>query len=228
MKKAIAAISLAASTMFGASLPISLHTQLAGEYMEARTADVYTGPCFANSETDLVGNLAVFGWRVDKGDWQGVKLDGLSVVGVVKASNTLGNIHTNAYPVKAVLIIDEKATPEQRLALKGFAQKMGGGLLGDVVGVDYQPIEIAFENNNMHGGTATLAAGTLARIQTRAINEGDQICHNEETWYRPLTKLDHSMPVFTVAHTFNGKELGTTWSSPDKRSAFVGQFHYSE
>src|SRR5438034_10130478 len=97
-----------------------------GEYIEARTADVYTGPCFANSESGLVGELAVFGWKVDKGSWQGVSLDGLSVVAAVKANSTLGDVYHTAYPVKSILIVDEKATPEQRMALRSFAKKMGG------------------------------------------------------------------------------------------------------
>jgi len=203
-------------------------TQLRGDYIEARTADVYTGPCFANSEVDLVGNLAVFGWRINKGEFEGVRLDGLSVVGVVKASSTLGNVATSAYPVKSVIIVDESATPEQRLALKGFAQRMGGDLLQDVVRVDYQPIEFSFENNNVHTMNAKLSAGTLAQIQTRAINQGDHLCSNEVTWYQPLTKVDHAMPAFALANSFNGKGLNTTWSNPDKRSAFVGSFQLSE
>src|SRR6266702_7652515 len=121
-----------------------------GEYIEARTADVYTGPCFANSEAGLVGEFAVFGWKIDKGSWQGVSLDGLSVVGAVKASSTLGDVFHTAYPVKSVLIVDEKATPEQRLALRSFAKKMGGDLLQDVVRVDYKPIALYFENNDLH------------------------------------------------------------------------------
>jgi hypothetical protein len=235
MKRFIASLSLAATAAFGASLPSTLNTiktlnntQLQGDYVEARTADVYTGPCYANSEVDLVGNLAVFGWKVNKGNWQGVKLDGLSVVGVVKAASTLGNVNGNAYPVKSVLIVDERANPEQRLALQSFAKRMGGDLLQDVVNVDYAPVDLTFANNDLHSRKATLTAGTLASIQTRALNEGDNHCSNEITWYPPLTKLDHSMPAYALAHTFNGKELGTTWSSPEKRSAFVGQFHLSE
>ena len=38
-----------------------------GEYIESRTADVYTGPCFANSEVNLTGKEAVLAWHVDKG-----------------------------------------------------------------------------------------------------------------------------------------------------------------
>lgn len=195
-----------------------------GDYVEARTADVYTGPCFANSEAGLIGNLAVFGWRVEKGEWQGVNLDGLSVVAAVKASATLGNVYETPYPAKAVLIIDEKASPEQRVALRSFATKMGGELLSDIVRVDYQPIAISFLNNDIHSMKATLEAGTLAKIQTRAMQEGDQICHNEEVWYQPLTKTTHAMAAYSIANNFKGQGLGTTWSSPDKRSAFIGNF----
>jgi len=195
-----------------------------GEYIEARTADVYTGPCFANSEAGLVGEFAVFGWKVDHGSWQGVSLDGLSVVSAVKASGTLGDIFHDVYPVKSILIIDEKATPEQRLALRSFARKMGGDLLQDIVRVDYQPIALNFENNDLHSMKATLTAGTLAKIQTRGMNEGDHICRNEEVWYQPLNKTTHSMPVYALAHSFQGQGLGSTWSSPDKRSSFIGNF----
>ena len=227
MKKLIASVTLAASTLMAASLP-PMRSSVQGDYVEARTADVYTGPCFANAEVDLVGNLAVFGWKVKKGDWQGVNLDGLSVIGVVRASGTLGYIHTNAYPVKSVIIVDERATPSQRLALQSFAKKMGGDLLTDVIRVDVQPIEFTMEGDSVHSAKAKLTAGTLAAIETRAMREGDHLCHNEETWYEPLTKLDHSMAAYTLAHRFTGNELGTTWSYPEKRSSFVGSFHYND
>jgi hypothetical protein len=225
MKRLVLSLCLA-----GALSAAGLHnrTQLRGDYIEARTADVFTGPCFANSEVDLVGNLAVFGWRVQKGEFQGVPLDGLSVVGVVRASNTLGNIHAPVYPVKSVILVDERANPEQRHALKAFAQRMGGDLLQDVVKTEFLPIEFKFDKNNVHSAKATLHAGTLASIETRAINDGDHLCSNEITWYSPLTKLDHAMPAFALAHSYKGKELDTTWSNPDKRSAFVGSFQLSE
>jgi hypothetical protein len=212
---------LSASFCFAGGIPSH---NIYGDYIEARTADVYTGPCFANSEAGLIGNLAVFGWKVDKGSWQGVNLDGLSVVAAVKAKSTLGNVYETAYPVKAVLIIDENATPEQRLALKSFARRMGGDLLQDIVRVDYQPIALSFENNDIHTMKATLTAGTLAKIQTRGMSEGDHICRNEEVWYQPLAKTTHAMAAYSLANNFQGQGLGTTWSSPDKRSAFIGNF----
>lgn len=223
--KAILAFTLAAAPVLAASLPT---TYVRGEYIEARTADVFTGPCFANSEVDLVGNLAVFGWRINKGQFSGVKLDGLSVVGVVKASSTLGNVSGNAYPVRSIVIVDEKADPEQRLALRAFAQRMSGDLLQDIVKVEAQPITFEVTGNNIHGAAAKMTAGTLAEIHTRAIDSRDHLCSNEETWYRPLTKTDHAMPAYALAHSFKGKGLNTTWSSPEKRSAFVGTFELKD
>ena len=60
-----------------------------GDYIEARSADVYTGPCFANGEVGLVGNEAILAWRINEGDWRGTSLNGLGVVAVVKAHATL-------------------------------------------------------------------------------------------------------------------------------------------
>src|SRR5579863_10260973 len=199
----MAVVSLA---MAGLTLAAGLAPRnISGNYVEARTADVYTGPCFANSEVGLVGNLAVFGWKVTKGSWQGVDLDGMAVVGVVKAHHTLGDVYETAYPVKAVMIVDSRANPEQRLALQSFAKHMAGDLLQDVVRVDYEPVDLTFANDDIHSMKATLTAGNLAKISTRAINEGDHICRNEEVWYRPLTKVDHAMPAFALANTFQGK-----------------------
>jgi hypothetical protein len=222
MQRLVLSLCLAGSTLMAAGL--QNRTSVRGSYLEARTADVYTGACFANSEAGLVGNLAVFGWHIDDGAFEGVSLNGLSVVGVVKADSTLGNVQTAPNPAKAVLIVDERATPEQRLALTAFAHRMGGNLLEDVVKVEYQPVDIQFENNDLHSRKATLTAGTLAKIETRALNPGDKLCSHEETWYDPLSKLDHAMPAYTLANAYRGKDLGTTWSNPEKRSAFVGSF----
>jgi hypothetical protein len=227
MKHFLAGSVLFCASAFAAGLP-SLNNSVSGNYVEARTADVYTGPCFANSEVGLTGDLAVLGWKIDKGSWDGVSLNGLSIVGVVRAKSTLGDYYMASNPAKAILIVDSKASPEQALALRSFAKHQGGELLSDVVRVDYAPVDLAFLNNDLHTMAATLTAGKLARIETRALAEGDQLCHNEITWYTPLTALNHSMPAYTVENDFKGEGLGATWSSPSKRSAFVGSFSANE
>lgn len=203
-------------------------SSLRGEYLEARNADVYTGACFANAEEGLVGDLAVLGWKIDKGSFGGVKLDGLGVVGVVRAKSTLGDKFGESYPVSSVLLIDDKANAEQRLALQAFAKRMGGDLLQNVLRVDYQPVDLKVKGGNIHNAEAVLTAGDVARISTRALENADQICHHEEVWYQPLTKLDHAMPAFTVSSSYRGNGLGATWNTAEKRSAYIGSFHYQD
>jgi hypothetical protein len=222
---ATAMLCITASLAVSANLP---STHVRGEYIEARTADVFTGPCFANAEVGLTGDLAVMGWKIDKGSFQGVNLDGLSVMGVIRASNTLGDVTATAYPVKAVLVIDDRANAEQRLALKGFAQKMGGQLLADVVRVEYQPIEFSVADNSVHSRKAVMTAGNMVKLETRPMTEGDQVCHNEAVWYEPLTPVEHAMPAYTVTNGYSGKGLGTVWNYSGNRGSFVGTFQVNE
>lgn len=196
---------------------------VSGEYIESRTADVYTGPCFANSEVNLTGNEAILAWHVDKGIWQNVSLDGLSVAAVVRASATLGDAFSNPLPAKVVLIVDERATFPQREALANFARAQGGKLLSNVIATEVQPIR--FTVDATHHGSASLEAGDLARITTRAIMDTDEICHNEDVYYEPLvSNLTHAMPAVASRSSYSGNHLGSTWNESNRRSAFVGTF----
>jgi len=216
-----AVVCAVASVSFAAGLPAR---SVSGNYIEARTADVYTGPCFANGEVEQVGQEAVFGWKINNGNWQGVDLSGLAVVAAVRAQHTIGIQSEPVNPAKAVLIVDNRANAEQRLALQSFAKKMAGDLLSDVVKVDYAPITFTIEGGNVHGGAAKLTAGSLAEIQTRAMNATDHICGNEEVCYQPLSKTDHAMPAYALENSYTGDGLGATWHNRLKRSSFVGTF----
>ncbi len=218
--------TLVLSICFAALLASSASAQqkIYGEYIESRNADIYTGHCFAMAEVNLMGDQAIVGWRVSKGEWQGVKLDGLSVVGVAKASGTLGDPYSNPFPAKAVLIVDEKATPEQRDALKAFAQEMGGELLKNVVRTETAPISLSLEFRGEHPSGGKLQAGELASIVARSLTPKDTICGHEQTYYPPLTPTIHTMPVAASIDQFNGDGLNVKWTLREKRSAFVGHF----
>lgn len=198
--------------------------QISGQYVETRSADVYTGACVANGEVNLVGDQAILAWQVNQGSWQGVALNGLSVVGVVKAAATLGNPYTDPYPAKAVLIVDQKASPEQQKALVSFAQEMAGELLKNVVKVEVAPISLEVSHSGGHYAKALLKAGNLAGIETRSITPKDHLCGNEETFYQPLAAMTHAMPAVAELDQYNGPGLGVSWNVSGKRSAFVGSF----
>jgi len=196
-------------------------TTISGDYAEFRTADVYTGPCFANGEVGLTGNEAVLVWRVNSGAFEGVRLDGLSVIAVVRASATLGNPYSNPLPASAVMIADSRANAEQRAALVRFAQAQAGALLANVVAVESSPIR--FDLGAQHGVVSIEASNV--RIATRAIVSTDEICHNEDVFYPPLAAhLTHAMPAMTLEGTYSGNHLGKTWHDSGRRGAFVGTF----
>ena len=195
--------------------------KISGDYAEFRTADVYTGPCFANGEVGLTGDEAVMAWHVTAGQWEGVRLEGLSVIAVVRASATLGSPYANPLPARAVMIVDSRASAEQRGALVRFAQAQAGPLLSTVVAVESSPITFALGPQH---GVVSVTANTV-KISTRAIAAGDEICHNEEVFYPPLAAhLTHAMPAVTLQGSYQGNHLGKTWNDAGRRGAFVGHF----
>jgi hypothetical protein len=202
---------------------VSAGAAVRGDYLEARSADVYTGPCFANSEVGLTGQEAILAWKIRNGDWKGIDLTGLSVVAVVRASATLGDPYHDPYPARSVLIVDSRASLEQRTALAAFAASMAGGLLDHVMRVETAPIEMTIGQGDLHGA-AHLVAGNFAQIETRSLCQGDHLCGNESIYYPPLVSLARSMPAFTLDSSFSGQGLGEVWKNVNKRSAFVGSF----
>jgi hypothetical protein len=200
----------------------ALSQQIRGDYIETRSADVYTGQCFANGEVNLVGDEAILAWHIQSGSWDGVPLDGLTIAAAVHASATLGDPYANPYPARAVLLVDDQATPQQSSALIAFAHQMGGELLGNARQVISVPMELAV-NPERHG-VVLLRAGQFVTVQTRPVNGKDHVCGNEVTFYPPLTQLTHSMPAVALTDSYRGPGLDVDWESHGRRSAFVGTF----
>ena len=125
-----------------AAVSLSPAADITGQYVEARTCDVYTGPCFANAEMGLAGREAILAWSVREGSWNGAKLNGLRVLAVVKADGTLGDVCHDGRHGTAVLIVDERADHQQRQALAGLAVRLAGSLVERVVRVEAAPIEM--------------------------------------------------------------------------------------
>jgi hypothetical protein len=196
--------------------------QIRGDYIETRSADVYTGLCFANGEVNLVGDEAILAWRVQSGSWDGVRLDGLTVAAAVHANATLGDPYANPYPARAVLLVDDQASPDQRLAVVAFARQMGGELLSHAEHIISVPMELVV-NPERHG-VALLRAGQFATVQTRPLNDHDHLCGNEIIFYPPLTQLTHSIPAVALTDSYRGPGLDVDWESHGRRSAFVGTF----
>ncbi|QDU93242.1 DUF1326 domain-containing protein [Lignipirellula cremea] len=202
----------------------SLVAETSGHYMEARTCQIYTGPCFANGESGITGKDAVLAWRITEDTDNAVSLKGLSVIMVVRASHTLGfQGMENAEELKSLIVVDEKADVSQRAALVAFAKKHAGRAGDNVVDVRYSPVSLELETTEL---TGKLSAGKYVELSTRKARKGDCICSNESAYYPPLVKLENFAPGVTLEGKVNGRGLGVRWEIPDTRSAYMGEFYY--
>lgn len=207
-----------------------------GDYVEARTNDVFTGPCFSNAEVFITGHQAVMAWKVTEGSYNGVDLAGLTVAAALKGDSTFDT--DTPGDARAILIVDKTANPKQREALVAMAKALGGDRMTHVVDVRTSAIAMTVERHatespseNAHSGhvmpkapTALFIAPGLAEISTRPLDERDHKCGNEVQAFPALSKGVDVLPAFTLGHSFKGAGLNTRWDDPNARSSLVGRF----
>lgn len=213
------------------SLAILSSATLAGEigsvegfYLESRTCQVYTGPCFANAEFGLTGNDAIMAWHIERGSYAGTDLANRSVVVVIHADQTLASAGiADAKTVKSVIFVDAQADSAQREALVGFAKTQTGKAGSAVVRVTALSISMTLDRTTLVG---RLQAGDVVTMVTRKARQGDCICTNEVAYYPPLAAMTNFVPGVATEAKFSGRGLGTHWSVPDSRSVYMGLFSF--
>ena len=218
---------LNASSLAGLLYMLTLATlaqaaALEGHYLEARTCQVYTGPCFANGEVGLAGKDAVMAWKIEQGTQDGVQLAGLSVALVVRASDTLGHQgFENADTIKSIIVVDERADSKQHAALIKFVRRQASKATKDLALVLSAPIDMWLDEAQL---TGELHIEKLVTLKTRKARPGDCICSNESAYYPPLNQLVGAVPGVTIEGDVKARALGVRWSIPDSRTAYLGKF----
>ncbi len=216
-------ICLIVCVLIGSSA-ITSASEISGTYIEARTCQVYTGPCFANGEVGIAGKHAVMSWSIAKGKHADVDLAGLKVVVVVRSSDTLGFAGLeDARQLKSLIIVDQKATPRQRRALVEFVKSHAGKAGCNVSSVRMASIDMELDTVELKGN---LQVGDLVQIEARKARPGDCICSNESAYYPPLAQLETCAPGVTIEGEVSARGLGARWSIPDSRTAYLGTFAY--
>ncbi|MGE0039965.1 MAG: DUF1326 domain-containing protein [Vicinamibacterales bacterium] len=197
---------------------------LTGEYVEARTAEVFAGGCVMNSEAGTTGRQAVMAWRVTAGTYHGVTLDGLTVVAAVAGDANLGMREMGGEAptvVKAVITVDARASADQRDALVKLALELSGGLITDVVRVDTARVRFATTQKYIEVSTPD---DSLTLVVDKEMKH-DPSCGAMQ-WFSPLSPSATAQMGTAETHAYAGTGLGCRWSAPNKRSAFWGTFTY--
>ena len=218
MKKSILVASLlgvAVSPMLAGG------TRISGEYIEARTAEIFAGGCIMGSEAETMGKQAVLAWKVDRGSFNGVTLDGLSVVAAVAGDKNLGiaEIGGDKANVKSAVYVDARANTAQQLALVAMASELSKGTVSNIVQVTPAPIDFT---SNSH--VVTISTSNVALTVDKHMIH-DPTCGAMQWFHAFVPSADANMGV-AIENSFTGSSLGTKWSDPNKRSAFFGNFSY--
>ncbi len=214
---------IAASALLAGVVSADDRARLTGEYVEARTAEVFAGGCIMNSEAETMGRQAVMAWRITSGAFKGVQLDGLTVIAAVAGDRNLGMREMGGEQptaVKAIITVDPRATPEQKNALVDLVRELSGGFITHVVRVDTAPVRFATSENYVEVSVPDTMMLTVNKEMKH-----DPSCGAMQ-WFKPFVQMTQSAMGVAEAHWFSGSGLGTKWSAPDKRSAFWGTFTY--
>jgi hypothetical protein len=218
MRKAV--LFAAAAVLCGAPLWAGSGPALTGDYVEARTAEVFTGGCIMNSEAETMGRQAVLAWRVSRGSFHGVPLDGLSVVAAVAGDRNLGMREMGGEAptrVRAAVVVDERADRRQRDALVAFVREATSGLVAEIADVTAGPIR--FEHD---GDLLRVAAGDASlAVQTRIVHD---VSCGAMQWFHPLSQVEQASIGITKTSAYWGTALGTRWRQVERKSAFWGTF----
>src|SRR5262249_15549194 len=187
--------------VFGVASTVSIAAggkgTVSGAYVEARTAEVFTGGCIMGSEAETMGRQAVLAWKVDRGSFQGVPLDGLAIVAAVAGDRNLGiqGIGGAKASVRSAVFVDQRANAAQRLALVAMANELSNGIMGTIVGVTSTPIQFANKS-----GEIRVAADNVSLEVSKEMGH-DPTCGAMQ-WFHPLASLDDAAVGMTSQHAF--------------------------
>jgi hypothetical protein len=216
-------LAIAAMVVCAAGLSADDKNRITGEYVEARTAEVFAGGCIMNSEAETMGRQALMAWRVTAGVFDGVRLDGLTVAAAVAGDRNLGMREMGGEEpteVKAIITVDPRANAAQRDALVKLVRELSNGLITHVVRVDVAPVRFATSQNYVEVSVPDTMMLTVNKEMKH-----DPSCGAMQ-WFKPFTKLADAAMGVAEEHSFDGNGLNTRWSAPNKRSAFFGTFVY--
>ena len=161
-------------------------------------------------------------WQIKRGKQAGVDLAGLNVVVVVRTSSTLGfDGMADSQEARSVILVDSSASKEQHDALVEFAKAQSGKAGKHVERIATVPIQFSLDLGAL---TGELTAGKSVRLTTRKARPGDCICSNEAAYYPPIAKVEHCAPGVTIEGEVTARALGSRWSIPDTRTAYLATF----
>src|SRR5438132_5459141 len=211
-------LGLSAALIAGSAACVSAAPAVTGDYVEARSCNVYAGPCHFGSEYTTAGREAVMAWRVQRGASAGQTLDGLGAVAVVAGEDNLAVAGT---PRRTVFYVDERATPAQREALVALLRAKTGADFGRVVAVRAAPI--AFEDQS---DGVRVSVPNVARLEATKMPDAACCRWPGQRWYDPLARAQDVQVGNAAVNEYDDSLLNVRWANNGANSVLFGRFSF--
>ncbi len=186
--------------------------QISGQYMETCNCD-YLCPCPLTGLSKTTHGYCIFAmaFQIDRGQFQGISLDGLNFVVV---GRTPGNMGEGDWSVG--LIADERADEKQKGALTAIVGGDAGGpmanlapMFGKFLGVETRPIR--FEGD---GKSWSASAGNLLDQSLEGVpGLGGELLHLDNTGHPANNRLGLANAKKSHLHAF-----GIDWDDDSGRN----------
>ncbi len=203
-------------------LPGESGSAVTGEYLEARSGEVYTCGCLFSSEQVSGGREAILAWKIQEGEYRGTPLAGLKAVAVIIGD---GNLGLNATSRRSVLYVTSESTPNQRQAVLDLLSRHYGEVLGEIMAV--HPAAVSLWKDN--GETHVRVGDDIVSVVLRATRLPEDAHSGSSLWYGPFIPVEAPALATTLYFRFWGPDFRHQWWTNEPGiTAYTGDFTLSD
>jgi len=190
---------------------------VSGEYVEARSGEVYTCGCLFSSEQVTAGQEAILAWDIREGEHNGSPLGGMKAAAVIVAQGNLGLAATTR---RSVLYISSESTPDQREAVVDLLSHNYGQMLGEIIAVDAAPVSFYKDVGQTH-----VRVGDTLDLTVRATRLPEDAHPGSFLWYGPFISVKAPTLSTTLYYRYWGSDFARQWWTSDPGiTAYTGEF----
>jgi hypothetical protein len=190
---------------------------VSGDYVEARSNEVYTCGCLYSGQMTTAGREAILAWRITRGVYQGTPLAGVRVAAVV-----VGDANLGAYdgPRRTALYLDESASDAQVRAIVTLWLRTYSQALGKIATVHRAPISFT-----QQGDSVRVSIPNLVEVQARKARLREDAHPGSFLWYAPFVPLRNSSLVTALNYEYQGMDFQHQWQDlMPSINGYLGEF----
>ncbi|MBV8779857.1 MAG: DUF1326 domain-containing protein [Phycisphaerae bacterium] len=191
---------------------------VSGEYIEARTASVFAGPCHYNGEVLTTGRDAVMAWSIEHGSWNHVDLSNVRIAAAVSSDANLADASAVHH---CEIQIDSFASDAQAKAVVAWLNAHCDQSLGTIQHIRRAPVTFTQDGEHL-----TFKADGFASADVQGMPNHESCKQPSLVWYSPLIPLEHRLVGYTQQAGYSAATLGDAWNRSDENSAFFGHFSF--